>query len=167
MTPAATAILASLNEVFAPMDAEVLASSLVWAKGRCEALAAFKASEEVAAKRKTKDFTWWYYPQMFTICGGKTWFQVFNGGFTPRVEEFVTKNCAATVEARNVKIAKKLEAAGVTSLTETTYTQTRDGFNGFFVVETNAGTKKVTVQTVRAGGYNIQCLHLRVLVKVK
>jgi hypothetical protein len=45
--------------------------------------------------------------------------------------------------------------------------RTADGFNGEFVVDTNAGRKTVTVNTVYAGGYNIQCLHLRVLVKVR
>lgn len=169
MNTATAAILASLNEVFAPMDAEVLASSLVWAKGRCEAIAEFKATEEARpfAERRTANYSSQYYGKLFAIAGGKTWYNVFRYGYSNAVAEFVTKNCAATVEARNVKIAKKLEAAGVTSLTEATYTSTRDGFNGFFMVETNTGTKRVTVQTVRAGGYNIQCLHLRVLVNVK
>lgn len=157
-------ILTSLEEVFAPMDAEVLASSQAWAKGRAEALKEFKASEEYQALRGN---TWALYGKLHAIAGGKTWYAVFTGNSTAGIEEFMAKNCAMTVASRNARIAKQLEKAGVTEVASTTYTQTRDGFDGVFVVNTNSGSKTVTVNTIRAGGYNIQCLHLRVLVKVK
>ena len=70
------------------------------------------------------------------------------------------KNCKATANKRNASIAKKLEKAEVTG---SAVVRTEDGFNGVF----NINTKKVTIETVYAGGYNIQCLHLRVLVKIK
>lgn len=156
-------IVASLNEVFTPMDAEVLASSQEWAKGRVQALRDFKASDEYQAMRRD---VWKLYPHMHAIAGGKTWYNVFEGRNAAMIEEFITKNCAATAQARNAKIAAKLTKAGVTEVTSTEFTRTKDGFNGVFVVNTDAGNKRVVVETIRAGGYNIQCLHLRVLVKV-
>ncbi len=68
----------------------------------------------------------------------------------------IEKNCKATANKRNASIAKKLDKAEVTG---SAIVRTEDGFNGVF----NINTKKVTIET----GYNIQCLHLRVLVKIK
>ena len=40
---------------------------------------------------------------------------------------------------------------------------------GFYttLVREGVGRKVVTIETIRAGGWNIQCLHLRVLVRIK
>ena len=162
MTPAAQ-IMNALAEVFAPMDVRVTAESIEWAKGRRAAIREFSAN----ATREERRDQWGYYGKLHALAGGKTWYNALNGRNDAMIEEFMTKNCAATAEARNANIAAKLAKAGVTEVTETTFTQTKDGFNGTFVVMTDAGRKVVTVNTIFAGGYNIQCLHLRVLTRVR
>lgn len=162
MTAAAAHITASLNTVFAPMDAQVLADSQKWAQGRITALAEFKASDEFRALRNDAAAR---YPRLFGIAGGKTWYALFTSGRD--VADFVEKNCAAVAARRNAGITAKLIKAGVTEVVSESYTYTADGFDGVFVVQTDKGTKRVTVNTIHAGGYNIQCAHLRVLVKVK
>jgi hypothetical protein len=159
-------IIAKLNEVFAPLDAEVLESSQEWARGRVAALREYKASEAYAEISK-KGAWGGMYTKLFAIAGGKTWYNVFTGNGSAWIENFVTKNCAAIVAKRNASIAKKLAAAGVTEVVSEKFMHTRDGFDGVFIVNTDNGTKRVSIDTIRAGGYNIQCLHLRVLVKVK
>ena len=157
-------IVAKLNEVFAPMDAEVLEASQEWAKGRVQAIREFKTSEEGQAMRRDQ---WAYYGKLHAIAGGKTWYNVFDGRNAAMIEEFVTKNCKTTADKRNASIAAKLNKAGVTEVISEEFTKTRDGFDGVFIVNTDAGKKRVTINTIRAGGYNVQCLHLRILVKVK
>lgn len=161
---ASTKIITKLAEVFAPMDAEVLTASQEWAKGRVQAIREFKASEEGQNLRGDQ---WSYYSKLHAIAGGKTWYKAFNGCNAAMIEEFVTKNCKAIANKRNASIAAKLNKAGVTEVLSEEFTHTHDGFNGVFEVNTNAGTKRVTINTIRAGGYNVQCLHLRVLTKVK
>jgi len=161
---ATAAIIAKLNEVFAPMDAKVLEQSKEWAKGRAQAIRDFKASDEYQAIRRD---AFALYAKLYAIAGGKTWYNVFNGNSAAIIEEFVTKNCAAIAAKRNANIANKLEKAGVTEVVSEEFHHTNDGFNGVFVVNTNAGRKSVRIETIYAGGYNVQCLHLRVLVKVK
>lgn len=158
-------IMSELNVMFQPMDAEVLAKSIVWAKGRVAAIKAFKDSLDFNARKAMGSSK--YYDQLFAIAGGKTWYNVFNGRNETMINEFVEKNCKATAEQRNVRIAKKLEAAGVTEAKETTYTRTTDGFNCCIVLNTDKGEKVCRIETIHAGGYNIQCFHLRVLVNVK
>ena len=164
MSNATTAIISRLNEVFAPMDAQVLDSTQEWAKGRAQALREFKASDDYKAICRDAARL---YSRLFGIAGGKTWYNVFNGNSQAIISEFVAKNCAATAAKRNASIAAKLNKTGVNEVISEELARTKDGFNGTFVVNTDAGRKVVRVETIQAGGYNIQCLHLRVLVKVR
>jgi len=160
---AITKIVAKLNEVFATMDSEVLEASQEWAKGRVQAIREFKASEEGQALRHDQ---WAYYGKLHAIAGGKTWYNVFEGRNAAMIEAFVTKNCKVIADKRNASIAIKLDKAGVTEVLNEEFTHTHDGFDGVFIVNTDAGKKRVTINAIRAGGHNVQCLHLRVLVKV-
>lgn len=151
-------IIQSLGAVFAPMDAEVLAATKEWALGRVKAIKEFKASEEAKAITNS----WVYYEKIFAIAGGKTWYTLLESGAIKAAE----KHCAAVAKKRNASIATKLSKLGVTEVISEEFVHTVDGFNGLFVVDTDNGKKRVAIETIRAGGYNIQCLHLRVLVKV-
>lgn len=159
-----TTITTRLDELLAPMDAEVLEATQEWAKDRAQALREFKTSDEYKAISRDASRL---YGRMFEIAGGKTWYRVFNGNSQAIIAEFVAKNCAAIVAKRNASIAAKLAKAGANEVISEELARTKDGFNGTFVINTDAGRKVVTIDTIMAGGYNIQCLHLRVLVKVR
>ena len=156
-------IIEQLNEAFAEHDDRVLIDTQRWAKERKAAVVEFKRSEEAKALRHDQ---YAYYAKLFAIAGGKTWYNAFDGRSDAMIEEFVKKNHERTIEARNAKIAAKLVKAEVTEVVSSEYIRTEDGFNGFYVVNTNTGAKRIRIETIVAGGYNIQCLHLRVLVKV-
>lgn len=175
MTNATTSIIESLNEILAPMDAKVLEASIIWGEERRIALK--KLHDEISpahrdAIRRIRgsrgpEGADEYYARLNACAGGEAWCRVFQGSSAQDVEIAMTEHCAKTALKRNDSIVKKLQKAGVVQVIENTFAETPDGFNGTFVVMTDQGQKTVTIKTVYSGGYNIQCLHLRVLVKVK
>lgn len=156
------AIIDTLNEVLAPLDADVLENSIRWGLERKAAINEYKKSINIMKIGHSE-----YYAKCFQLAGGKTWYNVFNGSNDAMITEFMTKNCEALRDSRNAKIAKKLDSVGVTEIISSEFAKAADGYNGVFVINTDAGQKRVIIDTIIAGGYNIQRRHLRVLVKVK
>lgn len=156
-------IMSQLNEVFVEMDAKVLEASKKWAFERSAAVSAFYASDEYKTMPRGEG----RILKAMAIAGGKTWYNIIYGTGDEYILNFVEKNCKAIATKRNASIAKKLEKAGVTEVTSQEFTHTNDGFNGMFMVNTDKGAKRVIIESIYAGGYNVQCLHLRVLVKIK
>jgi hypothetical protein len=160
-------IMNSLSEMFAEMDAKVLTDTQSWAKARQTALRDFQNSDERKNWGRTIQDTYSLYDRMYAICGGKTWYQIFNYDTAKVVEQKIEKHCKRVVEARNETIARKLTKAGVSEVINKEVGWTKDGFHGVFVVNTDKGQKRVKIQTIYAGGYNIQCAHMRTLVHVR
>ena len=163
-------IMNQLESVFVDMDSKVLEATKKWALERRDAVnelldsVTYDDCKSILDRAKKNTST---RKQAYIIAGGKTWFYVLQNSTDESILDFVEKNCKAVADKRNAKIANKLELSEVTEILKKTYEYTNDGFNGTFEVMTNQGTKLITISTIYAGGYNIQCLHLRVLVKVK
>lgn len=157
---AAQQIAKALENFFAEQDDLALQSQTAWAIKTASALRAFRASAEYQELRKKG--AWALYERLHAMAGGKGWYQVLSQGDNAIIAH-CTKVSKATVEKRNTSIAAKLEASGVTEVTSAHVAYCSDGFNGVFHVNND---RTVTVQSILAGGHNIQCRHQRVLVKV-
>lgn len=156
---ATTQIAQQLAPMFAEQDAKIEARDVAWALDRVAAIAAFRQSEE--AKKMTSTGC---YLRMFEIAGGKTFYQMWQGRSEEMIREVMIKNARAVAAKRNAKIADKLVKAEVTQIVDACVAYCRDGFNGVFKIN---GDRVVTIESILAGGYNIQRLHQRVLVKIK
>lgn len=162
----AETILGQLAGLFIDLDASILVKSKEWARARVAAIATFKASGKHRNEAGRIVDQYAYYADLFAVAGGKTWYNVFNGRNAAMIDEYMEKNHAATIAARNAMIARKLDKVGVTAIISSDYARSGDGFHGTFAVETDAGRKCIRIETIEAGGWNVQCWHTRTLVKV-
>lgn len=87
-------------------------------------------------------------------------------GYDERAENAVIESAKLKIAKRNIKLAKKLDKMKIKSVSSSEMKNTSDGFNATYIVDTDNGQKSVIIRTIIAGGYNIQCLHLRCLVNI-
>lgn len=163
MSIATKKLINDLQHTLSVFDSKYIESQRVWAAERTIAMFEFKRSDEYKSIKNTSE----RYGRLFDLCGGKTWYNVFYGNSTDAIDAFVIKNCNAIIAKRNAKIAKKLDDAGIVSVGGSDLVLADGGFEGYYEIATDKGNKRVTISIIFAGGYNIQCAHLRVLVKIK
>ena len=157
-------IMGQLVEAFAEIDAAALEKAQAWAKERVAAVKEFERSDEYSALRRDQHAL---YARLFALAGGKGWYNAFRGRSADMIEELVAKHCASVAAKRDVAIAKKLEKAGVQNVVSGKAVRENGGFEGVWLVESDKGQKEIKIEMILAGGYNIQCLHNRVLVHVR
>jgi hypothetical protein len=162
-----------IDRAFATLNASLLERQTIWFEARSTAVHAYydsperkealgdwnkqtRAASEVAHDADKKKLT--------SLAGGKTWLDAIWSNVTVgRRAAFIEKNVRALIARRDAQIIAALTKKGVTSIPDFDLIETSDGAEGVFIVAGN----RVSIRTILAGGYNIQCLHPRTMVKVR
>ena len=143
-----------IDNAFAALNAQMLERQMAWADRRRAAIKEAEAKVEPG-----KWFSERLWNARIETAGSKTWAAILLAGDW---RAMVEKNVAGLIAKRDATIIAALAKKGITEIADFELTHTSDGVEGAFEVDGH----RVTIRTILAGGYNIQCLHQRTLVKV-
>lgn len=153
-------LMKELTDVLAKFDADSLSGMINTIQPRRDALASAKEMY-----KNIRHDAYAYYPHLYDACGGKGWLELLRNS-NDYIIDRITKLENMKVESRNAKIAVKLDKEGITSIVGFDSASKGADFEGRWSVQTDKGIRHVILTVISAGGYNVQCHHYRILVRV-
>lgn len=158
MTTAIHQILSRLNEELSSLDVKLMDSMQTWADRQAAALQEYKNSDEFKTRHDASH-------KLFEIAGGKYWYGVLKDNDKSTIDHHVYSRCMDLVKLQNDLIESKLIEIGVKEVVTQTFSSTKDGFTGVFMVENDYCRKCFSVNVKFVEGKKT-CPELKIKMKV-
>ena len=161
-----------INKAFAALNQRLHTSHQEFAIHKLDGVETFIETEKAKyalGSNQFRDVNWKGFSNFNRHLANLAWFgsasmmNLLCGRGRAGALEAMAKNTDRVIAKRDANIIKALEKKGVTSIPDFELIECSDGVEGKFHVDGHI----VTIRTILAGGYNIQCLHQRTLVKIK